>query len=57
MDYLLYLFVPFAISVGITPLVKRIAVALGAYAEINERTIHTAGKNGRQAAQRKSPSC
>lgn len=41
MDYLLYLFVPFAISVGITPLVKRIAVALGAYAEINERTIHT----------------
>lgn len=41
MKYLLYVFIPFIISVCLTPVVKRIAVSLGAYAQINERTIHT----------------
>ena len=41
MDYLLYLLVPFVISACVTPIVKKIAVQLDAYAQINERTIHS----------------
>lgn len=40
-QWILYILVPFAIALIATPLVKRIAKELKAYAEINERTIHT----------------
>ncbi len=36
-----YLVVPFIISVSLTPIVKVIAKHLGAYAHINERSVHT----------------
>ncbi|MEG0315102.1 MAG: MraY family glycosyltransferase [Erysipelotrichaceae bacterium] len=40
MQWIYYLIVPFVISLCITPLIKFIAIKLGVYAEMNERTIH-----------------
>ena len=41
MSWLLYVIIPFMMSVLLTPLLKRIAYKLEIYAEMNERTIHT----------------
>ena len=41
MQWILYLLVPFVIATIATPIVKWIAKDLKAYAEMNERTIHT----------------
>lgn len=41
MQWILYLLVPFVIATVATPIVKWIAKDLKAYAEMNERTIHT----------------
>lgn len=41
MQWILYLLVPFVIATIATPVVKWIAKELKAYAEMNERTIHT----------------
>lgn len=41
MQWILYLLVPFVIATVATPIVKWIAIDLKAYAEMNERTIHT----------------
>ena len=41
MQWIMYLLVPFLIAAISTPIVKWIAKELKAYAEINERTIHT----------------
>lgn len=40
MIWIAYIVVPFLISLVLTPLVKRIAIKLEIYAQINERTIH-----------------
>ena len=37
----LYVILPFLISLILTPIVKQIAFRLDAYAQINERTIHS----------------
>jgi len=40
-EWLVYILVPMALSVVITPLLKRIACHLGIYAKTNQRTIHS----------------
>lgn len=41
MNWLLYVIIPFLMSVLITPVLKQVAYRLDIYAEMNERTIHT----------------
>ena len=41
MNDILYVVLPFVISLVLTPLVKRIAYRLDAFAQVNERTVHS----------------
>ena len=41
MNDILYVALPFTISMVLTPIVKRIAFRLDAFAQINERTVHS----------------
>ena len=40
MQWIAYVMIPFLLSLVLTPIVKKIAIALEVYAEVNERTVH-----------------